>query len=128
MSINGNDLNSNESYDVLPDKWSSMPNMNSGKYCHSLVVIKNKLFVVSNIEDNCEVFDKICKKFITIKSPKFYRFFSIKAFSIENKIFAFQEGKSKIISYDTDKNKWSEEFCKVSRELGVFSCVKIPCV
>ena len=40
-SNNRNYLNSVESYDVLPNKWSTMPNMNSGKYDHSLVVVKN---------------------------------------------------------------------------------------
>ena len=66
LSINSNVSNSIESYDVLPDKWSTMPKMNSGMYDHSLVVVKNKMFVISNKKNNCKVFDNICKKFITI--------------------------------------------------------------
>ena len=68
-SINGYPLKSFERYDVLPNQWSTLPSMNSVKYDHSLVVVKNKLFVISKRKDNCKVYDNICKKFITIKSP-----------------------------------------------------------
>ena len=117
-----------ESYDVLPNKWSTMPNMNSGKYDHSLVVVKKKLFVISKREDNCEVFDNICKKFVTIKSPQFDLSSRIRAHSIENKIFALQDKCSKIVTYDTDKNEWSEESCENTKNLLWFSCVKVPCL
>ena len=53
MNKNYNKLDTVKSYDVLPDKWSPMPNMNSGKRLHSLVVVKNKLFVISKREDRC---------------------------------------------------------------------------
>ena len=104
-----------------------MPNTNSGKVDHSLVVVKNKLFVISNIEDNCEVFDNIKKKIITIKSPEFDRFSRIRAKSIESKIFVIQEQCSKIICYDTNKNEWSEESCRVTKNLRWFPIVKVPC-
>ena len=94
---------------------------------HSLVVVKNKLFVISNIEDDCEVFDNICKKFIAIKSPHIHLFYSIKAYSIENKVFLLQDDSSNIITYDTIKNKWSEESCKVTKNLRYFTSVKVPC-
>ena len=128
LSNNENVLNSVESYDVLPDKWSTMSNMNSGKYNHSLVVVNNKLFVISNIKDSCEVFDNICRKFITIKSPQFKCFPSTRAYSIDKKIFVLQDISSNIISYDTDKNKWSEESCEVTKTLRWFSSVKVPCL
>ena len=38
---NNNVLKIVESFDVLPDKWSSMPNMNFAKCSHSLVGVKN---------------------------------------------------------------------------------------
>ena len=121
-------LNTVESYDVLPDRWSNMPNMNSGKSCHSLVVVKNKLFVISRIEDDCEVFDNICKRFITIKSPGFDFLSSIRANAIENKIFVFKNKFTKIFFYDTDKNEWSKEFLELNKNLQSFSCVKVPCL
>ena len=89
-SNNLNVLNFVESYDVLPNTWSTMPNMNSGKYDHSLVVVKNKMFVISNRKDNCEVFDNISNKFIYIKSPEFNRFSWIIAKSIKSKVFFFK--------------------------------------
>ena len=123
--------NTVESYDMLPDKWSSMPNMNYRHFNHSLVVVKNKLFVVSNrirFKHNLEVFDNIYKKFITIKSPELNWFSVIKAFSIKNKIFAFKDESSKIICYDTSKNEWSEESCEVTKNLRYFSSIKVPCL
>ena len=126
--LSTNPLNTVESYDVLPNKWSTMPKMNSGKYIHSLVVVKNKLFVISKEKNSCEVFDNFCKKFITIKSPEFKYLSSRRAFSIENKIFALQDDSSKIITYDTNKNEWSEESCEVTNSLQYFSCVKVPCL
>ena len=103
-----------------------MPQMNSGKYNHSLVVVNNKLFVISKEINDCEVFDNICKKFITIKSPQFDWSFGIKAYSIKSKIFVIQDSSSKIISYDTNKNEWSEECCEFTRKFKRFSSVKVP--
>ena len=128
MYNNFNDLNSVESYDVLRDKWSKMPNMNSGKYHHSLVVVKNKLFVISKRKNECEVYDNLCKKFISIKSPKFDLSSPIRAYSIGKNIFALQAKCSKIVIYDSDKNEWSEESCEVTRNLRGFSSVKVPCL
>ena len=128
LNNNYNFLNSVESYDVLPNKWSTMPNMNSGKYYHSLMVVKYKLFVISKFKDNSEVFDSICKKFINIKSPQIYSGYSISAFSIKNKVFTLQDHSTKIIIYDTNKDEWLEESCEVTGNLRYFSSVKIPCL
>ena len=127
-SNDDNMLDSVESYDVLPNNWSAMPNMNSGKCDHSLVVVKNKLFVISNLKDNCEVFDSICNKFITLKSPELECFFGTRCYTIKNKIYVLQENISKIVSYDTNKNEWSEEHCEITRNLQCFSNVKVPCL
>ena len=125
-SNNYNMLDSVESYDVLPNNWSTMPNMNSGKCNHSLVVVKNKLFAL--FEKNCEVFDNIGKNFITIK-PLIPEMRGLsRAFSIENKIFVISDLTSKMICYDTNKNELSEELCRVTRYLYGFSCVKVPCL
>ena len=105
-----------------------MPNMNSGKYNHSLVVVNSKLYVISKRENYCEVFDNLCKKFITINSPGFKCIYSISAHSIANKSFVFLDHSSKIISYDTNKNEWSEESCEVTKNFRRFSSVKVPCL
>ena len=127
-SNNGDILNSVESYDVIPNRWSTMPNMNFGKCDHSLVGVKNKLYVISHRQYNCEVFDNMCNKFITIKSPEINWYFISGVYSIKNKIFAIIDRSSIIISYDTNKNEWSEEFCEVTKNIRWCSCQKIPCL
>ena len=104
--------------------------MVSGKFNHSIVFVKNKLFVFANRRDDWEVFDNICKKFIVIKSPEFISFPSKTAYSIENRIFVSQYEFFKIVSYDTNKNEWSEEelFCEVIKNLRNFFSVKVPCL
>ena len=119
-------LSTSESYDVIPDRWSSLPNMNSSKGSHSLVVVKIKLFVISQTTYSFEVFDNICKRFITLNPPNL-NCYSIST-SIGNRIYIFKEEDSKLISYDVDKNEWLEESCEVTENLKEFSVVKVPCL
>ena len=51
-----------------------------------------------------------------------------RTFSIENKIFVLQDESLNIISYDIDKNEWSEESCEVTKNIRFFSSVKVPCL
>ena len=121
--------NTAESYDVLPDKWSPMPNMNSRKAGHSLVVAKNKLFVISRFTFDLifEAFDNISKTFLSLKPPpKVSKI--INATIIGNKVFVFQGKCSSLIYYDVDKNKWLEEPCELTRSLEYFSCAKVLCL
>ena len=62
-----NELNSAEYYDAFAYEWTPMPNMVNSHSDHSLVVVKDKLLVVGQGTDCCEVFDVICKKFVAIK-------------------------------------------------------------
>ena len=119
-----NELKSVESYDVFADNWSQMPDMINNHKFHSSVVVKNKLFIMDDGKNNCEVFDNVCKKFVTLKSS--YTLDLNKAISIGNKIIVFQEFSLSVISYDVDKDKWSKESCEVTEYLELFSCVKIP--
>ena len=99
-------LNSVESYDVHSNRWSQLPNMNTAKSSHSLVVVNNKLFVISKESNTCEVFDNVCKKIIILKSPEVSCFFLSNACSIGNKIYVFQDSKPEVIVFHTDENKW----------------------
>ena len=123
---NHTESNKVESYDVVSDKWSLMSNMTSSKYCHSLTVAKNKLFVIGYGEHTCEVFDYYCKKFVEIRSPQTIYLFLNRAISIGSKIIVFQNIKSSIFIYDVDKDEWSEESCEVTKILDNSSCVKLP--
>ena len=62
-----------------------------------------------------------------MKSPKFDMASNIVAYSIENKIFALQDKCSKVFTYDTNKNEWSEKSCKFTKNLWWFSGVNVPC-
>ena len=123
----GDDLNSVESYDVIADKWSPMPSMTSSKSRHSLVAVKNKLFVIGCGTDTCEVFESSNKKFVAIKSQSTNYLCLNQVISIGSKIYAFQDEKSSMFCYDVDKDEWSEESCEVTGNLIKCSCVKLPC-
>ena len=135
-AYNNDYLRSVESYDVIADEWSPMPDMIKGKHDHSLVVVKNKLFVIGIGRNNCEVFDNCCRKFVAIKSPQvdylhlnqypYHKFYLNKAISIGNRIVAIQHDGSSTFCYDVDKDEWSEEPGPVAEELIGFTCVKIP--
>ena len=123
------DLDSVESYDVLPDKWSLMSPMNFSNSGHSLVVLKNKLFVVSYALDACEVFDNVCKKFVAFKSPELRGPYRVtRTYSVENKFMVFKDNFANCICYDVEEDKWSEEACEATGKLLFFSCVKVPCL
>ena len=120
-----NKLKTVELYDVFGDKWTSMPSMINSKCLHSLVTLKNKLFVIGYGSDSCEVFDNFNKKFVDLKSP--YSPFNLnKALSIGNKILIFINNSSLVFSYDVDKDEWSKESCKGTTNLKDFSYAKLP--
>ena len=123
---NGNDLNTVEKYDATIDEWSPMPDLIEGKRSHSLVVVKNKLYVIGYGTDACEVFENSCKKFVAIKSPRTGYLYLNQAISIGSKIVAFQDEESSLFCFDVDKDEWSEEYFEVTKNLGNFSCVKLP--
>ena len=124
---NNNDkLNTVESYDVIADKWSSMPNMIGSKSLHSLVVVRNNLFVIGFGDDTCEVLEKNNKKFVALKSSLVEFVDLNKTISIGNKILVYRNNTATILSYDVDKNEWSEESCKVTKHLEYYSRVKLP--
>ena len=124
ISNNYHVLSSVESYDVFADKWTSLPNTINHHRLHSLVTIKDKLFVIDHRVNCCEIFDIVCKKFVSFKHPLYITF--NKCVQIGNRIIAFQELTSTILCYDYDKDEWSEELCEVTKDLELFSCVKIP--
>ena len=126
MDNNLDTLNSVESFDVAADTWSSMPRMIQARISHSLVVIKEKLFVIGGhlSYGSCEVFDRICTKFISLKC--LVSFSSNKALSVGTKIFIFQNNKPVIVSYDVDKDDWSEEPCEAAKFKYYRSFVKLP--
>ena len=119
-------INTVESYDVVSDTWSPMPNLLISTIPHSLVVVKNKLFVIGStaLESLCQCFDSISNKFVFLKSADNFNF--QKAVSIGTKIFVFKYIEPAVLIYDVDKNEWSKESCEATKDLTVYSCVKLP--
>ena len=122
-----NFTNSVEAYDHTTDTWSNMPNMVEGTYDHSLVAIKDKLYVIGF---SCEIYDSLSKKFVLINKPSLGSSLYIgqknRAVSIANKIFVFRRNESKVTSYNVDTREWTEEDCDVTDSIKTECCVKIP--
>ena len=124
MDINHESLKTVESFNVFADKWSEMPDMINGACFHSLVVVKNKLFVIKGGNNNCEVFDSVCEKFIDLESPDTHIYLD-KALSAGNKIILFENSASVII-YDVVKDEWYKfEESSDAVEALCFSCAKM---
>ena len=123
--VNRSLLKTVESYDVFADKWSTMPTMITCKKSHSLVVVRNKLFVI--LTRTCEVFYSISNTFSAIKPPKKETVSLVGAIAAESKIFVLQS-YAHFACYDFDKQKWSEIQTETDQldEYESFSCVNIP--
>ena len=126
MGNNNNDevLNGVESYDSIGNNWSSMPNMVYPESLHSLVIVRNKLFVIGSGKDRCEVFDNTCKKFVHLKSS--LGNCGRKIMSLGNEIIIFVPQTDNIICFNVDTNEWSEVPCEAMKYLDNFFWVKFP--
>ena len=119
-------LNTVESYNVISRKWSAMPNMINKCSYHSLVAVRNKLFVIDSIIDTCEVFESCTNTFVALKLPLFTSRSYMQFISVDNTIIFFQERSYLAYLYDVDKDEWSEESCELTENLSKFCCVKMP--
>ena len=64
-------LESVESYDVFANKWSPMPGLvNHGVY-HNLVVVRNKLFVISMFQGASKVFSNVTRNLLLLRPQIF---------------------------------------------------------
>ena len=118
-------LHTAESYDVFADEWTPMADMNMGNFCHSLVAVKSKLFVIGT--EACEVYDSTSRKFTLLESytEKVSGFCT--AMAIGHKIYAFSDERKYVVCYDTVTDVWTEKVYKKLPKLGLgFSSVKIP--
>ena len=118
-----------ETYDHVADTWTFMPNMVNKSYKHNLIAMSNKLFAFGCglLSNFCEVYDKMCKKFVVIKSPPKFAYFNVQqAVSVGKVIMVFRIYSTKMAIYDTDKNEWSVEPFEVTKNVGDFYCGKVP--
>ena len=115
-------LNTVRSYDVFADKWTSMLYMIHQHFLHSLVTVKNKLFVMDEGRNNCEVFDNIGKKFVALCSYNFSSF--NKAMSIGKKIMILQYKISLVLFYDVEKISGLKSYVLLQKILSVFHVLR----
>ena len=89
---------------------------------------KSKLFVIGKSEDPYEVYDKTTNVFSAIKShtPFNSPISYVAATSIGDKIAIFGVKESKIVFYDTYKDKWYEKSCDSLKLVDYNSCIKVP--
>ena len=104
-----------EAYDHISDSWSKFPSMNKRRAYHKSVAIRNKLFVVDELD--IEVYDSTCKKFVNLKVPSSFdrRCWGYSAF-IGNKIITHG------FYYDIEKEEWFEETEEFTKSLEEFKC------
>ena len=130
QDINVYRLNTVEAYDHVVDSWSYMPNMIERRAGHKSVAIRSKLFVVGELDINCEVFDSTCKQFVYIKKlpPRSFLRFEKKCpteiVSIGSQIAVFAPDRE-ILFYDVDNDEWSEKSCDATKDLELFACSKV---
>ena len=120
--INMGDLSTVETYDVFGNEWSSLPNMIKPRSRHNMVVVRDKLFVIGEGTNSCELFDKTCNKFVALKSKKFNGYHQV--VSIGETIYVF-ESHLYMYSYDVSTDKWSQKSCGATNSLIRFCCVKV---
>ena len=118
------ELNSVESYDVFADKWSPMPSLIDAKAEHSSVAVKDKLFVIGREKNNCEMFDRVCERFVSLNAP-----FAIglhETITIGKNIKILRQSNPYAICYNVENDEWSTEPCKITENRVDFSCAKFP--
>ena len=120
-----------EKYDHAANTWSNMPKMVRGRKSHSIVAVKNKLFVFGGSPNTAEVFDSSSNQFSTIKSSalRIGDYDVQDTVKIGRKIIIFRFLTTKLLILDLDKYKWSEEsfeFTKKTKKLNYYLCVKVP--
>ena len=123
-------MNSVEAYDHGSNSWSYMPNMVERRHEHSLITLKNKMFVIGGNMISCEVYDTCSETFMLLKQPpKSLKFDFLKsipdtATTIGSKVVIFGSHSETFAYYDDDKNKWAEEPFEFTKDLWVLR--KIP--
>ena len=114
-------------YDAVNDTWKWMPNMIKNRFDHSLVAVKNKLFVIGYERfDSCEVFDSSCDRFVFLKkSPNFN---NNEALTIGSKVLVPQYDRSHIDVYDVINEEWTWKYSEATSNVNLFNffCVKVP--
>ena len=127
---NDNILRTVEAYDHVTNTWTYMSSMNHGRCYHTLVAIKNKIYVFGGEFEIFEMYDSITNRFAILKSPPLFlntgTYKVMGAISIGTKILFFKRFSTTITIFDLDKNEWFEKNFNATKEVEGFYFLKIP--
>ena len=118
-----------EAYDHIANEWSYMPSMINESCGHDIIAISNKLFAIGCGQNRtfCEVYDTISGRFVVLNMlPRLFGGTYCTSTSIGKKVMVFINRSKKVAIYDVDKNEWSAESFKVTKNTSDFHCLKIP--
>ena len=126
------ELNTVEAYDHIANRWSSMPNMIERRCFHASAAMRNKLFIIGSFHGikPCEIYDSKNKRFDLLKQCSSKLRFNLanvaNTFSIGSKFVTVGYDSSTALSYDVEKDEWSEETFDVTKYRSNFSCALAP--
>ena len=102
-----------------------MPKMMLASVHHSLVAVRNRLFVIART--TTKVFDSLSNKFSELKYPSspFWVILIYKKFISWKKILTFKLGRMNLIILDLVENSWSVESFNYTKECKDFLCLKL---
>ena len=107
-----------------------MSSMNHGRCYHTLVAIKNKLYVFGEEVVISEMYDSITKCFVILKPPPTFlnteSLVAVGAISIGRKILILKSFSATITIFDLDENEWSKENFEATKEIEGNFCLKLP--
>ena len=129
VDVGGLAYNTVEAYDHVANMWSHMPDMIYGKYGHSLVAVRNKLFAFEGIlHGQNEVFDSFSRKFSILKLPSSLNEYVLrtKCVSIGSNILIFKNNSATVTAFDFSKDEWTEEPCQVTKNIRVLYSLRLP--
>ena len=114
-----------EMYDHIDDTWSMLPNMNHRRTYHTMVDVRDKLFVVGGSSvNNVEVFDSTCYNFTVMKSFPLEWFSYSDVVSIGNKLIKPGIVDQPTLVYVLETEKWTSVFCEVTSKRGNLNVLK----
>ena len=101
-----------------------------GRYCHDVISMGNKMFVVGYVCE-CEMFDSICRKFTLIKDLQGDQLILYNSNIVANvghkfTVYSAYFGESVIYSYDVVAEKWYKEDKKLEEVKCVNHCIRVP--
>ena len=119
-----------EAYDHAADTWSNMPSMIRDRAEHSLVAVRNKLYVFGGGTAEFEVYDSLNEHFSILEPPALLLNINHSeinnAFSFGNKVFILKNRSATLTTFDYVNQEWKEEPYECTEYIESYGCLKLP--